>query len=166
MDDRQDRSDTNDALGGGNTRTGKRGGKHTNQNANPSELKIVKVRAWKTLNSSSELDRQLGAPCRRQDVLARFRVVVGHAARALTHSPRSLAEPHGKAMLVVPHLLSPAVRVPHLVRARPAAAFRTSVAAMVDEPEPQAGWRLPFDPFDWSALWGGDEADAEPKLVG
>jgi hypothetical protein len=45
--------------------------------------------------------------------------------------------------------------------------MRTSVAAMVDEPEPQApGWRLPFDPFDWSALWGGDEADAEPKLVG
>ena len=92
--------------------------------------------------------------------------MVGHAARSLTHSPRSLAEPHGQAMLVVPHLLSPSVRVPHLVRARPAAAMRTSVAAMVDEPEPQAGWRLPFDPFDWSALWGGDEADAEPKLVG
>ena len=91
---------------------------------------------------------------------SRTLLVLSRTRRGLSQSPT------GQAMLVMPHLLSPAVRVPHLVRARPAAAMRTSVAAMVDEPEPQAGWRLPFDPFDWSALWGGDEADAEPKLVG
>ena len=43
---------------------------------------------------------------------------------------------------------------------------------MVDEPEPAtdeppaAAWSLPFDPFDWSSLWGSDEADAAPKLIG
>ena len=65
------------------------------------------------------------------------------------------------------HLLSVSVRVPvvphPLVRARPAAAVRTGVTAMVDEPEPDepqaAAWTLPFDPFDWSSLWGSDEAD-------
>ena len=141
------------------------------------KLKLLKVPACKPLKSAlqslslinliaNSAPPSASEPNSDKTCCVRFRVVVGHAARSLTHSPRSLAEPHGQAMLVVPHLLSPAVRMPHLVRARPAAAMRTSVAAMVDEPEPQAGWRLPFDPFDWSALWGGDEADAEPKLVG
>ena len=80
-------------------------------------------------------------------------------------------------MLGVLHLLSVSVRVPGvlhpLARARPAAAVRTTVTAMTDEPEPTAdepqatAWSLPFDPFDWSALWGSDEANEElPKLVG
>ena len=79
-------------------------------------------------------------------------------------------------MLGVLHLLSVSVRVPGvlhpLARARPAAAVRTTVTAMTDEPDPAAdepqaaAWSLPFDPFDWSALWGSDEADEVPKLVG
>ena len=77
-------------------------------------------------------------------------------------------------MLGILHLFSVSVRVtgvPHpLARARPAAAVRTTVTAMADEPEPAddeaTAWSLPFDPFDWSSLWGSDEADEAPKLVG